>query len=124
MLTQIKPQEVSEVEIVFPASVSSLMPPESYDRDLVISAMNGYLPWSGFVGALWAGRVKQETIEMIPRDGIDGETAWRHIVCIMGSYEPKHEHKITALNVLLESWFHEAIWEEKGGEIGVAVSRG
>ena len=40
-----------------------------------------------------------------PKDGIDGEKALRVIKSCMGSFEPKHEHKIAGCGYLLSQWF-------------------
>jgi len=41
----------------------------------------------------------------MPNDGIDQNKALRHIKAILGSFEPKHEHKEAAAAYLLSLWF-------------------
>jgi hypothetical protein len=40
-----------------------------------------------------------------PRPGIDKVAAKMHLKCVMGSYEPKHEHKESAAAFLMSLWF-------------------
>lgn len=39
------------------------------------------------------------------KDGIDGDTAVRHLRAIQGSFAPKHEHKMEAVAYLASRWF-------------------
>lgn len=43
--------------------------------------------------------------KFIPKEGIDPDAALRHIRAIIGSYEPKHEHKIAGIAYLMGQWF-------------------
>lgn len=43
----------------------------------------------------------------IPKEEIDPALAWRHVRTIMGSYTPKHEHKVAACAYLLSLWFED-----------------
>lgn len=100
------PQEVSDVDIAFPAHVSHLMPkyaeiPEQYKR-----------------GGSWGNKLFSDMffngvkgLELTPKKDIDPKKAIRHIKCILGSFEPKHEHKEAAIAMLLEEWFESAKWE-------------
>lgn len=40
-----------------------------------------------------------------PRAGIDGDKALRAIRAVLGSWAPKHEHKIAACGYMLSQWF-------------------
>jgi hypothetical protein len=51
--------------------------------------------------------------KFIPRKGIDEQIALRHLSTIMGSYTPKHEHKIAAVAYLMSLWFKK-IKDDKG----------
>lgn len=44
---------------------------------------------------------------LTPKPGIDRSVALRHIRAIMGSFEPKHEHKEAACAYLFELWFEQ-----------------
>lgn len=39
------------------------------------------------------------------KEGVPGSAAFRQLKCIMGSFAPKHEHKIAAVAFLLNEWF-------------------
>lgn len=98
--------KLTKVDIAFPANVSHLMPawkdiPDSYKGGSGIAAR-----W--FYTGLPVGT------EFTPRDGVDVTQAMAQLKCILGSFEPKHEHKIAAVNFLLNEWFSEVrIPEEK-----------
>jgi hypothetical protein len=56
-------------------------------------------------------------VKLIPKEGIDPDAAWRHVSTIIGSWEPKHEHKEAAAAWLLARWFESATWVNgKGGK--------
>ncbi len=95
------PMDVSDVMMVFPASVSSMMPdqkdiPNEYKMNRDTLAVQ-------FINRWFFSGLKEP--EFIPKEGINPEKAFRHISCILGSFEPKHEHKISACAYLLDEWF-------------------
>jgi len=103
-----KPIKISDAQLAFPASVKAMMPsriPEDFKR--------GGTPWNKlFSDAFYRGL---SSLELIPKEGIDPATAWRHVRAIMGSFEPKHEDKEAACAFLLSHWFKAAQWTPKGG---------
>lgn len=42
-----------------------------------------------------------------PKDGIDTDMALSHIMKILRSFEPRHEHKEAAVAYLLSQWFDD-----------------
>lgn len=94
-----QPHAVSDAQRAFPARVvgSYLPPPEWFTEDGVPAA------WGNFAEALFAGIASD--ISLIPRDGVDPAAAWDHATMILGSYQPKHEHKISGVAWLLWHWF-------------------
>ena len=117
-----KPIEVSDVLLAFPANVEHLMPclndiPDSFKKD------NN--PWSTvFYEFFYYGNKKN--ISLIPRQDIEVSKAWRHICCIMYSFQPKHEHKEAACCYLFDLWFADAISDfdpTKPGEYQSIVSK-
>jgi hypothetical protein len=94
-----KPQQVRDIDVAFPASVvGTLLPPmdeipkefQSHSHPLcqLVSKLffsGGHLPAS--------------------RKGIDRATAARHLKCVLGSFEPKHEHKEAGAAYLMSLWF-------------------
>ena len=100
------------MDIAFPASVLHLMPayediPAEY-RD-----MNGRTTWQKLVTDWFFRGVRDLRIDW--RDGIDSDKALRHIKCILGSFEPKHEHKEASVAYLLSLWATDAKW--KAGKV-------
>ena len=96
-----KPQAVSDITIAFPAHVvGKLLPfwneiPEEFREEQDQYSRHVYR-W------FYHGIDKRQ---WKPRDGIDPEIAWRHLQACMGSFEPKHEHKIAGVAWLMSQWF-------------------
>jgi len=44
-------------------------------------------------------------IKFTPRDGVDLKKALMHIRACLGSFEPKHEHKIAGVAYLMDEFF-------------------
>ena len=98
-----KPAEIDNITAAFPAMVSDLMPaqeniPEEFKRFPGTKWNQVFSDWfySGLKGAEWQ-----------PKEGIDQARALRHIGTVMGSYEPKHEHKEAAVAYLMSLWFED-----------------
>jgi hypothetical protein len=99
-LTDLVPMTVTNLEMAFPAHVDHLMPareaiPDEFQR------LTGY--WSGLVNGWFFNGLDAGALKAKP--GVDKLIALRHLQCIMGSYEPKHEHKIAAVAYLMSLWF-------------------
>lgn len=96
-----QPVPVDDVFLAFPASVVHLlMPayadiPDEYKRDSH-PAVEFQQKW--FFSGLKADEVPKA------KPGVDLNTALRHLRCIQGSYEPKHEHKMAAVAYLADKW--------------------
>jgi hypothetical protein len=98
-------EKISRVDVAFPARVAHLMPPlplASYKRRAECERFAMRWFYDGLNGATF-----------VPRAGINQSTALRHIRCILGSYEPSHEHKIEAVAWLLDQWFEEVVRGEE-----------
>jgi hypothetical protein len=100
------PQEISDVEVAFPAHAKRLMPP--YES----------IPESYKMGDGWGAKLFRDmfyfglkTVSFVPKEGIDSKTAFRNIRAVCGSFEPKHEHKEAAVAYMFELWFESAKWE-------------
>jgi hypothetical protein len=101
------PKVMSGVDMAFPATVSHLMPPygeipEEFKR------MNG--KWVDFFRDCFYTGV--EDVQLIPMEGVDPKAAWTTLVCIRGSFEPKHEHKMAAFAYLCSLWFKDGTWKK------------
>jgi hypothetical protein len=105
---EMKPQKVTDVELAFPARIEHLIPkwediPEQYRK--------GQSAWGHrlFTDLFFHGLKK---LEFVRKEDIDPDEAFRHIRAILGSYAPKHEHKVAACAYLFELWFESATWEK------------
>ncbi len=108
-MNEILPQEIDDIQMAFPAGIMHLMPkmediPEEFRA-------GGHTKWNRFFNDMFFSRI--EDLEFDGKEGIDAETAWRHIRCISGSFEPKHEHKEAAVAYLMSLWFEDVRWTKK-----------
>lgn len=99
----LRPVTTSDIEMAFPASVLEIMPdyqdvPEEFRKDRALQ--------NEIVNAWFFKGLNPQT-EFTAADGIDRKAALRHIKRILGSWEPKHEHKTAAVAYLLSLWFKE-----------------
>jgi hypothetical protein len=63
-------------------------------------------PYVRFVSEWFAlGRTKDDMDRLIAKEGVDKVKALRAIKAILGSWEPKHEHKEAGCAYLLSQWF-------------------
>lgn len=108
--TQWLPQEISDLDNAFPARVSHLMPPMA-EIPKEFCDWNGQNKWQKLVSAWFFAGVKLGKVS--PKEGIDTKKALRHIQTIMGSFEPKHEHKEAACAYLLSLWFDDIQYERQ-----------
>jgi len=104
------PIAVSQVDLAFPANVSHLMP--AYE-DIPKEFKSLYNPWVKIFSDFFYSGAKN--IQWNPKEGIDKLTAANHIRCIMGSFEPQHEHKEAACAYLMSLWF-DSITYTKGSK--------
>src|SRR5688572_13789621 len=94
-----KVPEVSPLEMAFPANVLDWMPPYR-------SVPDPGEPWNK-IAAKWFYFGLSGEAEFTPRDGVDAKKALMAISACLGSYAPKHEHKMEAAAFLLSEWFSE-----------------
>lgn len=95
------PVPVTDALLAFPGQVEHLMPapeeiPERYwEEDARLFPLIRKFVYEGYMPADF-------TFEA--RDEIDYGLVHRHMAAIRGSFQPKHEHKIAALTMLLDLW--------------------
>jgi hypothetical protein len=98
-----KPQAVTDLDTAFGGSLDRLMPAyesipaEFRDRDNT--------KWHKAQSKWFYEGIKASDFK--PKDGIDPTQALRHLKCIQGSFEPKHEHKMAAVAWLMSLWFDD-----------------
>jgi hypothetical protein len=92
--------EVTAVELAFPANVVEFMPQW---EDIPDEFKHGSTKENELVCQWFFRGVKH--FRLTPREGVDGNKALDHIQMILGSFEPKHEHKEAACAFLFREWF-------------------
>lgn len=109
----ITPTPVEDVFMAFPANVEGKYMPHEHEIRKVIP--KEYFQWDN---DSWHYRLFQEWfnagvkgLKMYPKEGINPEIAFRHIRAVMGSFQPKHEHKIAAVRWMFDNWFDKIEWE-------------
>lgn len=95
-----EPQTVSDLEIAFPGSVRRLMP-DYAAIPVVFKKWDN--PYCKLVSKWFFEGLTGNEFQAKP--GIDKQKAIRHLQCILGSFEPKHEHKEAAVAYLMSLWF-------------------
>lgn len=99
-----EPTVVTDLDIVFPAGALARMPAHTDIPDEFNDIHN---PWVEFVSH-WFGQGDPFAKWNVgtPDPNIDGDLAVRHIQSILGSFEPKHKHKLAACAWLMSRWFN------------------
>lgn len=97
--------EVTDLDLAFPAGALEWMPewddiPEEFRDDW--SSFNG--GWC-HIASHWFYNGLPATVEFYPKEGVDAAKAVRACQATLGSYAPKHEHKIAAVGYMLSQWF-------------------
>lgn len=92
------PVPVSAVDLAFPAEViGRLLPPmEEIPKD--VHRSQGGLASRAFFSGL-------DARDLVENEGVDKGVALAQIQCCLGSFEPKHEHKIAGVNYLFSLFF-------------------
>ena len=99
------PVDVSDLQLAFSAHVSHLMP-AAEDIPQEFLNWNTRSEWQKIVTE-WLFSGLDANVEFISVNGIDGEKAYRHLIAILKSFEPKHEYKEAACAYLMSLWFKE-----------------
>jgi len=101
------PKEVSDLDLAFPGDIleQGLLPawedvPEEFKENS---------SWPNFVSRLFFEGGEWPAV----KDGVDGIKAKRHVKACLGSFQPKHEHKIAGVAWLMSQWFEEPACQEK-----------
>lgn len=94
------PIDVDKVDMVFGVGTARLMPDYA---DIPAEFKRAHGKWCDFASTWFFKGLKGASFE--PREGIDPAKALRHLRTIIGSFEPKHEHKEAAVAYLASLWF-------------------
>lgn len=108
--------KVTDVERAFPVSKSLGELPTEVPATYELKEK-----WKVFFGDLWlsnvmpVGRVLQDQVGMIPREGVVAADAWNALGVLMGSRDLKHENKERMWCYLGSQWFSDVRWERSDG---------
>lgn len=115
----ILPVEISDASLAFPADALDYMPkwddiPDDFQRLTEVS-----VEWYSFAGTWFTRGIGSEytgflCTQIDDETRLDGETVTRQISAILGSYAPKHEHKMAAVAYLLSLWIDSAVYGPEG----------
>ncbi len=94
-----QPQDVDDVTMAFPAMVIGTLMPE-YDS-IPEEFKKQYGPWQEVIAAMFYEGGRWPEV----KEGLDAVKVQRHLGCCLGSYQPKHEHKLAACSWLASLWF-------------------
>lgn len=96
------PQEITDVELAFPTAVKGKLPDYSEVPEEFKKNDN---PWVKLFEKMFYEGLQDP--KFYGKDGINPEKAYRHIRYVMGSWEPKHEHKTAGVAYLMSLWFQK-----------------
>lgn len=100
-----EPKEVSDVMLAFPANVCKEHLPAMEQIPEVFKCEGHWEhPTTSLVNNLAYGKFRGAQVSFRPREGLEGEPVWRHILACLRSFEPKHEHKIAGVAYLIDEW--------------------
>ncbi|WP_058830751.1 hypothetical protein [Paenibacillus polymyxa] len=104
-----KPQTVSVSDLTFGGDMKILLPP----LDLIPKEFQeSRTDWNKLITTWFFQGLS--SFDCKPKPGIDRKQAMGHVKAILGSWEPRHEHKEAACAWLLSKWFEEPIYTAKG----------
>ena len=96
-----QPQDVSALDLAFGANLDRLLP---QFQDIPDEFKWGLNPWNRITSEWFFNGLDTDLIES--KEGIDQCKALLHLKVIMGSYSPKHEHRIAGCAYLMSHWFN------------------
>ena len=121
-----KPIPLDDIIIAFPASALSFMP--EWD-DIPKEFRDGTSQWCDFA-YVWFNHGLSDKYSFVPAtiDGqqLDAAMIHRQLQAIMGSFAPKHEHKIATVGYLASIWMESMIYgyQDEPLEKHVALGEG
>lgn len=102
-----KPVEMSQVDLAFPANaIGNFLPPEEDIPEEFIK--NRYENKWAKQAEKWFFHgfdPSKSTVEL--NEGVDGQKAFKQLHACLGSFQPKHEHKISGVAYLMSLFFKE-----------------
>ena len=99
---KMEPIEVTNVDVVCGGDMKKLLPPMSVIPK-EFKGMNNTNKWNKLVSTWFFSGLEGYSFK--PKEGIDPSKALAHVKAIMGSFEPKHEHKEAGCAYLMSEFF-------------------
>lgn len=96
--------EISDVMLAFPADVMDLLPAK---EDIPEDDWYSRTPESQMMQQLFFKGGSFPDFGYVPKPGVDLKKVYRVFRAILGSFQPKHEHKIGGCAVLVREWFNK-----------------
>lgn len=103
---QLPVPEVLDVELAFPTGKHT--PPW---RWVPVEFHDGRNLWSQVIAEVFSGHRKWEDWSALPKEGVDGEQAFRAVRETVGNWNIKHERKVATAGWMLSQWFEDFWWK-------------
>jgi hypothetical protein len=101
-----KPKLVTMIDMVCgPNNISAYLPKETEIPNEFKEDNN---KWVKIIKTWFFKGLPKKTV-FIPKDEIDKSSAISHISCVLRSFDPSHEHKISGCAYLLSCWFEDVL---------------
>jgi hypothetical protein len=95
---------LDDVYVAFPSDAMDWMPPFEQIPEEFKSGRGDATVWVEIVES-WFAVGLPETVSFYPRPGVDAAMAFRALHATLGSFAPKHQHKIAAAAYMASCWF-------------------
>ena len=95
--------DVSDLDVAFGGKIKELMPRM---EDIPKEFKTGRTKWNKITSRWFFAGLSKNTV-FSPKEGVDTRKALKHVSAILGSFEPKHEHKEAGVAFLLSEWFED-----------------
>jgi len=111
------PKHVDAVTLAFPANVVGVYLPKL--EEIPDKYKTNEYSWKGgceLATRIFSNECSGKKVGFVPMPGVDPQGVWEHLSVCLGSYQPKHEHKIAGTGWLIEMWIcrflldDEVVW--------------
>ena len=85
--------------------------PEYKDIPDEFKNFNSTSKWNRFFDDMFFSGVQD--LVLFPKENIDDDRAFRHLMLWARSFEPSHEHKSAAFAYVMSLWFDDVKWNKR-----------
>ena len=97
------PPEITDIDVAFPAHAMDWLPAW---EDIPSSYKTSDNPWAQQIGRwFFKGPDEAWMTRLEPKEDVDPKKALRVVQACLGSFAPKHEHKIAGVAYMMATWF-------------------